>query len=251
MSETALAQYSGGDSVDLMAGLGSSEQEALKPSSIILVQKPENGTPGSFKDTLTQFEYETIQAVPISFYSGRVLFPEGAGFGEKPLCRSNDGKSPVINDDLVRQDGGAGCAKCPSSQWKKINGKTIKPACMETASLVFIEPQTEFLYRLNVKGTGIIPTRNLRESLRKTVLRTKALGKVIPPFGFTIEISSTKVTGRTGTYYVVNYGPPNPIQDDEAVSRYYQVWDAIVNKKNVTPEVDPVDEIMDGEYIAA
>lgn len=249
---TALAQYSAGPT-DLMAGLGITPQEAIKPSNLILVQKPEQGTPGLFKDVDAKFEYETIQAVPIAFFSGRVMFPEGSSFGDKPLCRSNDGDFPVINDDLVRQDGGKGCRKCSMSQWKKINGRTIKPSCMETASIIFVDAFTEFIYRMNVKGTAIIPTRNLREALHKFALMTKAKGRLIPPFGTTVEISSTQVISKKGTYYALNFGAPTPVQDEAAYERYKAIYEGIVLKKNLVAddEADPIEDIMEAEYVAA
>lgn len=236
---------------NMLAGLGVSESDAFKPSPIALIQKSEQGTPGYFKDVKAGFEFEKLEAVPLAFYKGRVLYVPGADFGTPPLCRSSDGINPVVNDELVRQDGGAGCAKCPMSQWKKIRGVTIKPECNETMQFVFIDTLTEFVYRLNITGTGIVPTRNLKDTLFRVYMMTKAQGNPVVPHGSTVEISSTGVSGKKGTYYALQYGPPKPVKDPGARERYQEIWDSLVNKRNVKPEEDPVEEIMGGEYVDA
>lgn len=234
-------------SSDYMAGLGVSEGDAFKPSQLIMVQKPEQGTPGTFKDIVAGFEFERIQAVPIAFYNGRVLYVPDSDFGTPPLCRSSDGKQPSDKEDIVRQDGGLGCAKCPKSQWAKVAGKLIRPECNDTMQFIFVDQATEFVYRLNLIGTSIVPTRNLRETLRRFAQMHK-----IPPIGVTVELSSVRIQGKKGaSYYTISYGPPKPIKDQDAFDRYRAVFDALVLKKNVKAAEDPVDEILDGEYVAA
>jgi hypothetical protein len=173
---TALAAFD-----PLMAALGLEEGVPLKPSNLRLLQPIETAEAegliaGRFLDEQSNMQFPSMQVAVLQLSNTRVCFPPGSDRGEKPICRSYDGVLPVIQDGLIRQDGGKGCAKCPMSQWKKIGGKSIKPPCMEVIRCLLVDVETEFIYRLNAKKTNVPPVRELRQTIAKSIQYAKQKG---------------------------------------------------------------------------
>ena len=123
----------------------------MKPSNLRLLQPIETADEegliaGRYLDAQSNMQFESLDVVILQMQTGRVMYPPDTERGAKPLCRSRDGILPVINEELIRQDGGQGCAKCPMSQWKRIGGRPIKPQCRETMNMLVAGVETEFIH---------------------------------------------------------------------------------------------------------
>ena len=242
--------------------LGVTEGEALKPVRLSLTQpisaSPEDGIiAGRWRDEQSNSQFTDLNIVVLEIRSGRVAF-ESQELGSKPLCRSNDGIMPVISDDMQRQDFGKGCAKCPLSQWKKTAGRNIKPQCQDAISILAAQLETGFTYRINGKGMSVATFRDLRDTIRKFYLATKAKGRAILPTQLVFRLSSVKVQGAKGTYYLPKFGPPTPITDEALQAEIDNIHTRLVVNRGVdysdagdeATGQNPVAEVL-AEYVDA
>jgi hypothetical protein len=236
-----------------LASFGIADGEPTKPTNILLIQKADEDNPslipGKFMDTQSNLVFNDIELVPINMGTGRTLFPDDT-LGAKPLCRSNDGILPVISDDYIRQDGGLGCAKCPKSQWVRKGGKLIKPECQENLKFLFAELSTGFVYRFNAKGMGLAPVKDLKETIKKLVVRTK-----LPPYALTFKLTSTKIKGQKGTYYIPKFAPTGQVNPAD-IPTFQNIWAFFEkpanNGEDAAPAAsNPVSTVLEGEYEAA
>lgn len=240
---------------EALASFGFTEGEPLKPVRLELIQPIQIGEEdgliaGRFRDSQSNLQYESLNIVPLLMTPGRVCFPPGGDLGAKPICRSSDGKFPVISDDLVRQDGGLGCAKCPKAQWKKVGGKNIKSECTETMSFLFAELETGFIFRFNAKKMALSPVKDLKETIRKIVLMAKAKGQFAPPYGLTFKLTSVKIKGQKGTYFIPKFTPTGQVHPDD-VSKFQGYYQFFTSKREeIAASTDPVDQALDGEYVS-
>lgn len=247
---TALAAFD-----PTLAALGLQAGEPLKPTNLILVQKnnadAEAGViPGRFLDPQSNMQFPSLDVAVIQIQNGQVLYPPGEdNFGAKPLCRSSDGIMPVINDQLIRQDGGRGCKACPKNQWKRIGGKLIRPECAATVKLLAVEIDTEFIYRVNFKRTAVPVLNEFREGLRKVVTLAQKKGAAVMPYGLIYTMSSVKVSKNGLTWYVPKFTAKGMVQDPEQVQRFGDLFKHFVlgNGKSAMAE-DPVDAALEGDY---
>ena len=244
--------------------LGVGDGEPLKPVRLSLTQPinadADAGTiAGRWLDNQSNFQYTDLNLVVLEVKEGRVMF-ESQELGSKPLCKSDNGIMPKISDDLQRQDFGKGCAKCPMSQWKKVGGRSIKPQCQNTSTVLGAQLETGFTYRINAKGQATKAFLDAKETIRKFYLASKAKGKAILPTEIFFKLSSIKVVGGKGTYYVAKFGPPVQITDPTLQEDVDNIFHRLVvnrGKTNETeeeegeagaPQGDPVSQILDGQY---
>ncbi len=249
-----LAGYSQPD--DVLAAFGASEDDALKPSRLDLLQPiqvaDEQGlTAGKFRDARSNIQFDSINVVPILIREGRVLFPPGGELGAKPICRSNDGKFPIISEDIVRQDAGNGCAKCPKAQFVRVGGKVIRSECNQTMSLLIAELETQMVYRYNAKGMALGPMKDLRETIAKMFRAAKLKGEYFPPYAMTFGMTSVKIKGAKGTYYVPKFTPtgrvnPNDVPYFEHISNKFTRTEL---QEDEAETASPVAKALDGEYV--
>lgn len=251
---------------DALSYLGVEQGEPLKPVRLSLTQpinsSPEEGTiAGRWRDEQSNMQFTDLNVTVLEMHAGRVLF-ESQELGAKPLCKSNNGVMPEISDDLQRQDYDKGCGKCPMSQWKKINGRSIKPPCQETSTTLVAQPETGFTYRINAKGAAVPIFKDLKATIRKFYLGTKAKGKAILPTQLFFKLSSVKVQGQKGTYYLPKFGPPNVIEDELQQEDINNIHTRLVvnrgvdyaddaEDESVTAPSDPVADVLQGEYVEA
>jgi hypothetical protein len=253
------------DAANPLAYLGVGEGEALKPVRLSLVQpinaSAEEGTiAGRWRDEQSNFQFEDLNLVVLEMRPGRVMF-ESEELGSKPLCRSENGVMPVISDDLQRQDYNKGCAKCPMSQWKKIAGRNIKPPCKETSTMLAAQLETGFTYRLNGKGVSVPVFKDLKETIRKFYLATKAKGRAILPTQLFFKLSAVKVQGKKGTYFIPKFGAPTMIEDPAQQEYINNIHQRLVVNRGVDyteaeevdaqVDADPIETVLQGEYVSA
>lgn len=203
-----------------LAALGMAQDEPIRPSTINLVQPieadDESGLiAGRFRDAQSNMQFPAMDLAVIQIAPGRVCYPPDSERGAKPLCRSRDGIMPVINDNLIRQDDGRGCALCPKSQWKKIAGKSIKPQCREVMNLLLVDIETEFIYRYNVKGTSLAPVKDLQQMIAKSVRYAAVKGVAIPYWGLVYRMGSLRIKNTKGTFYNPKFTPIGNLMDAE------------------------------------
>lgn len=247
-SDSALALVN--NTVSALASFGISDGEPTKPTNLTLLQKPDEDDssiiPGRFRDSQSGLTFTDMEFVPLSLTPGQTLFPDGT-LGAKPLCRSDDGIFPVLNDDYVRQDGGLGCKRCSKNQWVKKNGKNIKPECNEGLRLLLAELSTGFVYRFNTKGMAISVLKDFKETLRKLVIRTK-----LPPYALTFKMSSVKVNGAKGKYFIPKILPTGQANPSD-IATFHSIWEYFQKPYSREGEAgpiasDPVSSILEGHY---
>lgn len=244
MTEQSLTTTNQFDDVALAAfGLGDGE---LKPSYLQLIQninQDRDKPAGTFYDAQSKFYFSKLTLIPLSFDEGRVYFASEE-LGVKPLCRSNDGIFPVLGDpDLVPQ--AQSCAKCPKAQFKKINGKTIKAPCANTAALLFMDADTGIPYRYKTKRGGTAAIKNFKTSLQKVLLMSKAQGKPLSPLHLQVELKAQKITDKQGrAWYEPEFGALHPVQDPAKVQAAFQLFTALKNKNYQDDEESAVDSAV-------
>jgi hypothetical protein len=258
--ETAIAAYD-----PMYAALGLAQGEPLKPANLNLLQPIETAdeeglVAGRFRDAQSNMQFDKLDIVVLQIAPGRVCYPPESERGAKPLCRSRDGVLPVINDDLIRQDNGRGCATCPKSQWKKIGGRTIKPPCREVMNFLMADAENEFIFRYNVKGTSLSSIKELRETIRKSIMYAKTRGAIVPYWGFVYRMASVKIKNAKGTFFNPKFTPVGNLLDANAypdgiekMKRFGEMADFFMHKGKETvteePAVDPVEAAINGEYV--
>lgn len=241
-----------------LAAFGFNDADQYTPTNLSLLQpiqvSDEPGlVAGKFRDQQSNLQYDSLNIVPLIMTDERVLFPPGGELGAKPVCRSNDGIFPLIHPELVRQDGGNGCKNCEQSQWGRVNGRSIKPPCAASIKFLFAELETGFVYRYNAKGMSIAPVKDLKETIRKVVFMAKAKGKFVPPYGLTFNLSSVKVKGVKGTYFIPKFVPTGQVHPDD-LERFATIFRAVSSPKGSAAEnktADPVAQAIDGEYVGS
>lgn len=263
------------DQAAALAALGFSVADVMKPSKLALVQPievdEENGkVAGTFMDVKSKQKFRKMRIAVLYIggddpgsLNGKVCFTPGGDLGSKPLCRSRNGVLPVINDELVRQDGGLGCKKCPKAQWKKIGGKNIKPQCGDTIKFIFVDEETGFPYVEKVKGVNVSPLRDLRDTLRKELMMRVAKKQPVPLYGFVVEMKAIKIQGKKGQYYIHDFSQPEVLEDP---TRFGPVFQALVVNRGADLADDgsddaveageptggaAVSQAVEGEYIEA
>lgn len=246
-----------------------------KPTNVFLNQKPDDGRePGAYYDTQANEKFDALPIVALKFSEGRVFFEDDT-LGAKPLCKSFDGKLPVLNDpDIVRQDGGKGCKGCPRAQWKQVRGPggkliKVKPECAENLTLLFVNLNSGFAHRINVKRTAVPPTKEYREKLFKKVVEQQMKKNLVPHFAFVANLRSTQVVNKRGQkYFEPLFDSPTLITTEilekygigdtpeEYINRMATMYDFYVNRTNAIAEEEvteakveaKVEEVMEGEY---
>jgi hypothetical protein len=250
-----------------MEGLvGDGYTAKISTVELLQMKAAESGlTPGQFRDKQSNEISTSLKLIPLEFRDGRVFWPDGE-LGSDPLCRSDNGKFPVLNDRIVRQDGGKGCKGCPKSQWKQIrgqNGKVVKvrPECNETMSLLFLNAETGMPHRMNGKGTNVPVLKDFRDTLFKKVMGAKMKGEILPHFGLVAELTSTKIVGKKGTYFIYNFSPAEKLDEENSnvdVNFAFTMYDKLVLKKGavyedegetVTTGETAVNQVVDQEYV--
>jgi len=181
----------------------------IKPAPLELVQyttQDTEATPGKFRDKLTGQHFDTIQVVPLSIYTTRVLFPPGADFGADPLCRSNNGIVPTQDAAVPQSDK---CATCPQGpkMWARYKETGQKPNCQEKARLVFVLRDTGLPYVMTVGGVSLKSIKNLKTAIARDAAAEQAKGTPRSLFDYTFELRvQGPIVGKKGKYFVLTYG---------------------------------------------
>ena len=218
----------------ILSKLDGFEDATITPSQLVIIQptsRDENGTPGTFKDTVTGQSYREIKLVPLTIISKtpgmpRVLFQEGSALGSDPICRSNDGIAPAANSQAPQSKL---CKGCKHSAWRTIGGKKKPPACREKAKILFIERETGLPYRITLGGRSVSPVKKVLETIIKYALSSVKQGIRATLHDFVTTMWLKRETDAKGTYYVVQFKDTARITN---VGAYDELYNELVKARN-------------------
>lgn len=174
---TELEQFkSGSGSMLGMEGLDRSDMTV--PRYRLIQNTSSDGTPGKFVSTLSGQEVDTITAVLMKVTKTRVMWPVAFSRGDKPECRSEDGKHKANGI------GTGVCDTCPYGKW---DGR-----CKTSYTFLGVDDNSE-PFMINIKGSSIKP-------LKKFL--TRILMKDLPLFAYKVVISAKEERNDKGRFWV-------------------------------------------------
>lgn len=190
-----LSQFEGSETA--VTGLEAVDQTDIKLPAIRIIQMlseeatKNNVPPGSFYNTVTKEHSDSLECVLLTLGKSRVMWPSVFKRGDKPLCRSFDGKTKTegIGDGV--------CQKCQYSQW--IDGE--KPKCTQGYVWMAVD-KTGQPFRLNAKGASVGPTKDFLTAVSQ---KLNSGGKKIGIFALKIKLTLDKISDEKGVYFVLNY----------------------------------------------
>ena len=123
--------------------------DALGPEDMIIprvrIRQPVSGfgTPqdaGKFHNNITEVFSETLEVVIFKVAVGQGMWPETFSGDSKPLCASDDARTPRFDDGTVSDPQPGPCADCPYSRWGE-NGKP--PGCSRVYTYLCVDTQND------------------------------------------------------------------------------------------------------------
>lgn len=190
-----------GVDTDFLKSFGGGALDNLSTTDLViprykLIQNTsKEGTPGKFVSNLSDIEHDVLDIIILDITNFRTMFPEPYNSGDKPLCRSNNGR-------VMTDPNGAGSGNCDSCQYavwgKDKNGNTLRPPCSAGYSILCLvntgaglEPAI-----IGVKGAGIKPAKGY-------FTRMKTRG--IAPFTYITKVVSESVSNAKGRFFVMGF----------------------------------------------
>lgn len=197
----------------------------VQPTSADKIEK--GGRPGHLMSNLSGDCMQKMSIIPLLITKGMVLFEENmAGVA----CKSNDAilPSPAIEKPYSEQchrRGPRGGLQpvCNMAQW---DGRQ-KPACAMTFNMVALEADTESPFFVSFKGSSIRPVKGLITSLAKR--RTS-------PFNLCLTMTTERVKGDLGTYYVVLFKDHKLVQPEDKYIDAFKQFRGYDLEKSYTAE---------------
>lgn len=190
-----------------MLGLESFDAgDLVIPRYKIVQPTSKEGTPGVFKNNLTNEEKDRINVVVLAASKGRVCW--GENIEEDPVCRSSDGLMPSeeverpINPVCGTKENGKRFEPvCPNAVWQDNNQR---PACDEVINLLCVNRDDQVPFFISLHGMQLKPVRAYLSAIG---LRRKSLHE----FQTTLTLKET--TNHKGKFFVVQFGE---IKESEA-----------------------------------
>lgn len=158
---------------------------------------------GCYHNSVTGDFSATLTVLIIGLAQGRVMFPTEFSSDSKPICASDDNKTPraeyasleietvttnltTNKKEIVNVKVGPSCSACPFAQWGKNNEP---PACSLVETFALLEkdgiPSIIQLSRSGAKPAAALKTLAVTNGIRKTIV-----------------LGSRQDQGDTGNYYV-------------------------------------------------
>ncbi len=168
---------------------------------------------GVFYDKNAKEVFETIKAIPVNFRQSRTCWPSGE-IGSKPICKSKDGLFPILNNpNLTPQAKRCGYFHngrfkivCPKAQFHKINGRDIKPQCRQEDNIIFVNPETGMVYRLQTRRGGTKQLDELKKRLAQKMQAGAFQKRKVSPVDLVFEISIAENKKGSNVYYDPFFG---------------------------------------------
>lgn len=197
MADTDLQKY--GVDKEFLLSLDNEVMDELGANDFILPRyrliqnTSRTGTPGKWVSNLDpNKELDTLEIIILKITNFRTYFPP-AGQGDKPLCRSNDGKQKA-SPELI---GDGNCSKCRYSVWapNPTTGKSDPPPCFNGYNIFG-------LIRLP-DGTTEIGTVSFKRAAVKACKSyfTRMKGKGYAPFAYPTFITAVAEVNDKGRFF--------------------------------------------------
>ncbi len=168
------------------------------PRFKIVQPTSKEGTPGRFKNNLTNEEIEKLDVVVLLASKGRVCW--GENIDEDPICRSSDGLFPSDNIEVpvsdvcgTKEDGKRFVPICQNAMWGQRNER---PLCNEVINLLCVGSDDHVPFFISVHGTQLKPTRAYLSALG---LRRKSL------YEYQATISLKETSNNKGKFFVIQF----------------------------------------------
>ena len=165
--------------------------------------------PGSFRNTFSGQEYESLRANVLLWRRGRVYFEDSEDV--LPVCKSDNSlkPSPVIESPKAETCGrwnGSGwfVPECQLAAWRFYEGRRCAPLCQETWSFLGVLEDDGLPFWISIKGGSL---RSARQFLSMCHEVMRAGKNDLLDCGITL--SSQLIKGRSFDYYVVRFGDPH------------------------------------------
>ena len=213
----------------VFCGMEEMDQGDIQVPRLKIVQltcKDANCTYGTYRDSLSGAEFESVTFAMLRMDKNRVLWPP-AGQGDKPICKSTNGMVP---DADFPNPPSRVCAKkahkkarpmavCPRAQW---GGNGEAPDCHLVYSLLGIDVNEGTPFMISFAGTAISPVKKMLSFL---AMRTQRFQ--VPPFAFTMRMSTFKDKNDKGTFYVPTFDDFTLLEEEPL--RYYPQYQALAD----------------------
>jgi hypothetical protein len=189
------------------------EDEVSLPGFISMKQALTEGQDhlanGTFFNKASGQSWDKIDMVILSMHKTRQWKPSSPKFvqDEKALCRSNDGKTAVTDDDrlIVQTPKSLNpvtgeveylCKNCPKQSWAgydKVQKSGQKPVCDKGFFFLFLDAETNLPYIYNASGQGVDPSEQVYEAIRARAKVVKAkTGRMPNTYDFVVSMGSEK-----------------------------------------------------------
>ena len=131
---------------------------------------------------------------------------------EGPVCYSRDRVRPVEREAIPPL--AAECATCPMTRWRTVEGRRVQD-CRESYRLLFWDMGADLPCVFFARGAAMRATRELLTNLQVACHREE-----LPALAFLFGLSSQRMEGVDGPYYVPVFSRPYPTSRPEEVPRY-------------------------------
>jgi hypothetical protein len=113
--------------------------------------------------------WTTLNMIILNMHKGRTLKKNAPKFDGPILCKSVDGKFPIVGDDRYTPQAKS-CDDCGKNSWAgydKTTGEGSKPLCNKDYYILFIDEETNLPYVYTPSGKGYDPCVALKKSIKK------------------------------------------------------------------------------------
>jgi hypothetical protein len=193
----------------------------LKPAYLQFLQPSTNnlhgGQPGQFYDPVSGELYDEITIVPLRVSWNRIMYPPEADIksGVKPLCKSDDGKTP---SRFIEHPQSRSCQTCMYSQWQ--DGKPSK--CSSNLKLLGVLKDNEgeggVPRYVVAAGTSVAPMRAMLTKINTEVKKQQARGNPVQLWDFYFTISAE----RKRNYFVMTFGKEYRVRELGEFGPFYE-----------------------------
>lgn len=232
------------------------DDEVTRPAYIQLKQPTSEGLDtvqnGHFVHKASGQTWSEVKMVILQMNKTRQWKPSAPKFvqGEKALCRSNNGKFPILGNsfnNLVPQ--ASNCENCPKNSWAGYDRKTKegpKPVCEKGFFILFIDEETNLPYIYNATGRGVEPAVGMKSSLHsRAKLLAAKLGKMPNTYDFVVTMTSEK----DGKYFKPKFTEVRRLKPEEA-AKFGPLYEQFVKSYEASKAAGKdSQETEDGEYI--
>lgn len=181
------------------------DDDEIRPAFIAIKQALTEGADTLANGTLFHkasgqtWDGNVINMIILSMKKTRSWKPSAPKFvaDEKPLCRSNDRKTPLTGENLIPQS--STCAACPKASWAGYDRKSRtgpKPTCDQGFFILFLDRETNLPYIYTASGQSVAPCEALYDTMKSQAKIYKAKNPDKPmPSSYHFSVAATTEKG--------------------------------------------------------